>query len=151
MHSWIRLTRGADKSWVLLQYSSYSTTNLTALVPAACWSYYRALSARRCTENLTYVSNPVGLLPSPNPWILYTEQGVEYVFAKVIAVLMYHRFSMVVSVCVNWNQHGRKSMLFSTNVGSWLCICNLILQRLCVNEVVFIEYWLGRRVTPAKE
>lgn len=93
--------KAADKSWVLLRYSSYSTTNMTALVPAACWSYCRALSARRCTENSTYMSNPVGLLPSPsapNPSILYTEQGYEYVFVKVITVIMYHRFSMVASV-----------------------------------------------------
>lgn len=78
---------------------------MTALVPAASWSYYRALSARRCTENLTYMSNPMGLFPpsSPNPWLLYTEQGYEYVFVKVITVIMYHRFNMVACVCVNWN------------------------------------------------
>jgi len=115
------LTKGADKSWVVLRCSSYCTTNVTALVPAASWSYYRALSVRMCTENLTYMSNPMGLFPpsSPSPWMLYTQQGYEYVFVKVVTVIMYHRFQRgCLCVCKLQHTHRWKSVLFSTNVGS---------------------------------
>lgn len=141
MHSWIQFTKGADKNWVLIRYSSYSTTNVTALVPAACWSCYRALSARRRVESLTYTSNPVGLLPSPspNPWILYTEQGYGYVFVRVVAVVVYRGFSTVASVCVNWNANAEERACylalmwvlaslylqphFAKTLCKWSCFC----------------------------
>lgn len=97
------------RSWVMLWYSSCSTTNVTALVPAASWSYYRALSARKYTENLTYMSSPMGLFPPfLNPWMLYTEQGYDYVFVKVVTVAVYHRFSVVASVCKLKRKHRRR-------------------------------------------
>lgn len=80
-----------------------------------------------------------------------TQQGYEHLFAKAGAVILYRGFSRVACVCVNRTTNTEKRACYLALIWALGSLpCNFFFSK-TANEVVFIECFLGRGVTRARE
>lgn len=66
-------------------------------------------------------------------------QSYEYLFAKAVAVVMYHGFMGCLHVCKQKHKHRKKSVLFSTNVGSWFSYLQPNFAKIVQMKLFFTE------------